>query len=120
MPEGSVVEHRAVETPFLNCEDDECDVEISGARVPLQRITLLFPAGAPLRLGAHGAGCTQAVHRLYSLYRLSSHRGTVEPCSGAPATEGRGPRTELPQSSFLSSPRTDLSSVSLQTNRWAG
>jgi hypothetical protein len=56
MPEGSVVEHRAVETPFLNCEDDECDVEISGARVPLQRITLSFPAGAGPGRGALGRG----------------------------------------------------------------
>ncbi|EFJ44707.1 hypothetical protein VOLCADRAFT_118653, partial [Volvox carteri f. nagariensis] len=39
-PEGSVVMHKAVETPFLNCDDDECDVEISGAKVPLQRITI--------------------------------------------------------------------------------
>ncbi|GIL61955.1 hypothetical protein Vafri_16315 [Volvox africanus] len=49
-PEGSVVMHKAVETPFLNCDDDECDVEISGAKVPLQRITInLSPDN---RLGA--------------------------------------------------------------------
>lgn len=48
-PEGSVVMHKAVETPFLNCDDDECDVEISGAKVPLQRITITLPAGKPAR-----------------------------------------------------------------------
>ncbi|GIL92123.1 hypothetical protein Vretimale_14920 [Volvox reticuliferus] len=42
-PEGSVLIHKAVETPFLNCDDDECDVEISGAKVPLQRITINLP-----------------------------------------------------------------------------
>ncbi|PNW80482.1 hypothetical protein CHLRE_07g319300v5 [Chlamydomonas reinhardtii] len=44
LPEGSMVMHKAVETPFLNCDDDECDVEISGAKVPLQRITINLPA----------------------------------------------------------------------------
>ncbi|GLC33353.1 hypothetical protein PLESTB_000342400 [Pleodorina starrii] len=44
-PETSAVMHKAVETPFLNCDDDECDVEISGAKVPLQRITINIPPG---------------------------------------------------------------------------
>lgn len=51
LPEGSMVMHKAVETPFLNCDDDECDVEISGAKVPLQRITINLPAGGWRRAG---------------------------------------------------------------------
>jgi alpha-glucan,water dikinase len=30
---------------MLNCDDDECDVEILGAKVPLQRITIYLPPG---------------------------------------------------------------------------
>jgi alpha-glucan,water dikinase len=56
-PEGSVVMHKAVETPFLNCDDDECDVEISGAKVPLQRITINLPPGGAE--GEAGAGVEQ-------------------------------------------------------------
>lgn len=33
----------ACETDFMDCEDSECDVEIAGARVPLQRIALTVP-----------------------------------------------------------------------------
>ena len=33
----------ATDTGMLDCDDDECDVEISGAAVPLQRITILLP-----------------------------------------------------------------------------
>lgn len=45
-PENSKTSgHIAVETPFLDCFDDECDVEISGAKVPLQRIRVTLPAG---------------------------------------------------------------------------
>ena len=40
----------ATDTELLNCDDDECDVEISGAKVPLQRITILLPPG-----GGHDA-----------------------------------------------------------------
>lgn len=36
----------ACETDFANCEDEECDVEIAGAKVPLQRIQLTIPQGA--------------------------------------------------------------------------
>ena len=56
-PEGSVVMHKAVETRFLNCDDDECDVEISGARVPLQRITISLPASAYRRGQARTIPC---------------------------------------------------------------
>jgi len=37
----------ACETSFAECEDDECDVEIAGAKVPLQRLAIHIPAGAP-------------------------------------------------------------------------
>ncbi|KAF8067212.1 R1 [Scenedesmus sp. PABB004] len=36
----------ACETDFLECEDDECDVEIAGSKVPLQRITITVPPGS--------------------------------------------------------------------------
>lgn len=50
LPEGSIVTHKAVDTPLHNCDSDECDVEISGAKVPLQRVTITLPPGA-------GFGC---------------------------------------------------------------
>jgi alpha-glucan,water dikinase len=39
--------HIAVENKFLDCDDDECDVDIHDAVVPLQRMTLMMPPGAP-------------------------------------------------------------------------
>ncbi|GAX78330.1 hypothetical protein CEUSTIGMA_g5772.t1 [Chlamydomonas eustigma] len=33
----------ATDTEMLNCDDDECDVEILGAKVPLQRVTIYLP-----------------------------------------------------------------------------
>jgi alpha-glucan,water dikinase len=36
----------ACETDFLDCQgEEECDVEIAGAKVPLQRLALTIPAG---------------------------------------------------------------------------
>eukprot|EP00873_Tetraselmis_striata_P000762 jgi/Tetstr1/421026/TSEL_012071.t1 len=45
LPEGStnIKNGIAAETPFLNCEDDECDVEIGGTTVPLQRVRVTLP-----------------------------------------------------------------------------
>ena len=45
--------HIAVESDFLNCEHDECNVENYGAKVPLQRIPLTVPAGG---CGGGGGG----------------------------------------------------------------
>ncbi len=42
----SKVSGHAVETQFLHCDDEECDVTIAGARVPLQRLTITIPPGA--------------------------------------------------------------------------
>lgn len=41
--------HIACETPFAVCSDsEECDVEdLSGSKVPLQRICITLPAGEP-------------------------------------------------------------------------
>lgn len=35
----------AVETPFVNCDDDSCDLDLLESRVPLQRVTLTVPPG---------------------------------------------------------------------------
>lgn len=45
-PEGTTNSQKAVDTTFQKCEDAECDVEIAGAKVPLQRVTFTLPAGA--------------------------------------------------------------------------
>eukprot|EP00798_Chlamydomonas_sp_ICE-L_P029013 gene29013-32204_t len=39
-----VAGHVAVENKFLDCDDDECDVDISSAEVPLQRMTISIPS----------------------------------------------------------------------------
>uniref|UniRef100_A0A7S1X676 Pyruvate phosphate dikinase AMP/ATP-binding domain-containing protein n=1 Tax=Tetraselmis chuii TaxID=63592 RepID=A0A7S1X676_9CHLO len=45
LPEGStnIVNGIAAETPFKNCQDDECDVTIGGTKVPLQRVRVTLP-----------------------------------------------------------------------------
>ncbi|KAG1681344.1 hypothetical protein FOA52_007392 [Chlamydomonas sp. UWO 241] len=43
-PEGTDIGgHTACDTKLLDCVDDECDVEISGSKVPLQRVTIWLP-----------------------------------------------------------------------------
>lgn len=47
LPEDSVLleDGIAAETPFSGCTDEECHVEIGGAVVPLQRISVDLPPG---------------------------------------------------------------------------
>ncbi len=88
-PEGSVVVHKAVDTPFLNCDDDECDVEISGAKVPLQRITLNLPPGE-----------CQTCRILARLVRCPC---SASPCTWPPvswATRGQEKRRAMPYSAL--------------------
>ena len=45
-PQGTrTAGHIAVETYFKHCDDDACDVEIAGAKVPLQQLVFEVPAG---------------------------------------------------------------------------
>lgn len=35
----------AIESPFGSCDEEECDIEFLGAKVPLQRVSLPIPEG---------------------------------------------------------------------------
>jgi hypothetical protein len=84
-PEGSATAgHLAVETKFLSCEDDECDVQVAGARVPLQRATLYVPPGGQ----ASGAGAGGG-HGRWPL-RGQGRAGAL--ASGRPSNHHAGPR----------------------------
>lgn len=50
----------ACETDFADCgEDQECDVEIAGAKVPLQRVSITLPPD----VGADVGGLTFVLRR---------------------------------------------------------
>mmetsp|Transcript_39261 Transcript_39261/g.92974 ORF Transcript_39261/g.92974 Transcript_39261/m.92974 type:complete len:1415 (-) Transcript_39261:222-4466(-) len=46
VPEGTTrIEHGiAAETVFAHCDEDECQVEVGGSKVPLQRVTIELPS----------------------------------------------------------------------------
>ncbi len=44
-PDATYVSGYACETQFLDCDDEECDITIKGAKVPLQKLSLVIPSG---------------------------------------------------------------------------
>jgi len=85
--------HIACETQLLDCNDDECDVEIAGARVPLQRLTIMLPPD-------HDTGALVFVLRSSDgtmWYKDAGNNFSVPvPCKGTEGKVVEDPVSQLP------------------------